>query len=639
MANDDAAGTAAVTAFSEVERPISAQPAVLEMAESGALGLESTQPLEASQASVGSPAASSLAQTLATLPAGPPQIRPDSFLASSATEGRGGPTAVSELMLQAGAALASGNAQAALQLVGRAKALREPTRGLDLLRARCFLVVAQPDGAREALREELRYFPEHAEARTLLDQLTSVPPVTANLAAHDPEFAELLRVIRPYTMLSVERLLSLYRLARRVCEENLAGNFVECGVAAGGSSALLAYVIRRYSRSPRRVYACDSFAGMPAPTAEDQHAGQSAEAAGWGTGTCAAPETSLREVCSQLDVADLVKPVKGLFAETLPKGRDWFGMIALLHMDGDWYQSTREVLRSLYDRVVNDGIIQVDDYGFWAGCRKALHQFEAQHGLRLPLQKIDDTGVWFRKPDRFPVDPALPGELVEQFRLDDPAGQGVMSQMSKNERYQLYHVVRTQLRRRSTPLRFIEIGSYAGASLQLVARALGRTTRAFQGFAVEPGGQPGFDKVVEQLGGSVVHVKALSHEAVPLLRHLFKRDGHFAEFIFVDGDHSYEGVKRDIRDYFPLLLPGGVMAFHDYLPALTPENRDAVLFPHDGNEPGIRQACAELMEQTYHCALVEAPLLHPTDPTQTQAHFPLIPGVFSTLRAYRKPSV
>ena len=78
------------------------------------------------------------------------------------------------------------------------------------------------------------------------------------------------------------------------------------------------------------------------------------------------------------------------------------------------------------------------------------------------------------------------------------------------------------------------------------------------------------------------------------------------------------------------------MVFHDYLPPLNDENRTAILFHHGGKEPGIRQACQELMDKTYHCERVEVPLLYPTDPTQTQAHLPIIPGVFSTLRVYRK---
>ena len=34
--------------------------------------------------------------------------------------------------------------------------------------------------------------------------------------------------------------------------------------------------------------------------------------------------------------------------------------------------------------------------------------------------------------------------------------------------------------------------------------------------------------------------------------------------VYVDCDHSYDGVRDDIRAWFPKLMSGGVMAFHDY---------------------------------------------------------------------------
>ncbi|MCS7261539.1 MAG: class I SAM-dependent methyltransferase [Anaerolineae bacterium] len=34
--------------------------------------------------------------------------------------------------------------------------------------------------------------------------------------------------------------------------------------------------------------------------------------------------------------------------------------------------------------------------------------------------------------------------------------------------------------------------------------------------------------------------------------------------MFVDGDHSYEGVRSDIECWLPKVLEGGVVAFHDY---------------------------------------------------------------------------
>ena len=38
------------------------------------------------------------------------------------------------------------------------------------------------------------------------------------------------------------------------------------------------------------------------------------------------------------------------------------------------------------------------------------------------------------------------------------------------------------------------------------------------------------------------------------------------DFAFIDGDHTYEGVKTDFGQYGPLVRAGGLIAFHDILP-------------------------------------------------------------------------
>ena len=155
---------------------------------------------------------------------------------------------------------------------------------------------------------------------------------------------------------------------------------------------------------------------------------------------------------------------------------------------------------------------------------------------------------------------------------------------------------------------------------------------------MEPSGEPEFYKTLQEFSRTVSHLKAFSYQAAPQLEETFNRSNWKPNFIFIDGDHGYEGVKQDALSYYPLLAPGGVIMFHDYLPALNDENRTAIFFHHGGKEPGIRQACEEVMEQTFGLTALELPLLYPTDPTQTQPHLPVIPGVFSTIRAYRKPA-
>ena len=48
----------------------------------------------------------------------------------------------------------------------------------------------------------------------------------------------------------------------------------------------------------------------------------------------------------------------------------------------------------------------------------------------------------------------------------------------------------------------------------------------------------------------------------PAIRDAAEQQGPY-DFMFIDGDHSYEGVKQDFVSYLPLLTDDGCMAFHD----------------------------------------------------------------------------
>ena len=319
---------------------------------------------------------------------------------------------LADLFDRAKQALANGSFAESLRLASQIKAARIPVEGVDLVRAQSFLAMGSVAAAYEALKEELRLFPDNQEARQLLQQIDQQrlePP------PNDSECDRLIWQVRDYTMVGQARLRSLYELTKRICLEDIPGQFVECGVAAGGSSALIAYVIKRYSRRLRQLYCFDSFEGMPDPSADDKSGNLSANATGWGAGTCRASEQSLLEICNSLGVAPLVRPVKGLFKDSLPRWRDTIGEIAFLHMDGDWYESTRDILETLYDQVSPCCPIQVDDYGHWSGCRKALHEFESRRGLSFDLQRIDETGVWFEKPA--PVAPVRSSQGQQRLNL------------------------------------------------------------------------------------------------------------------------------------------------------------------------------------------------------------------------------
>ena len=76
--------------------------------------------------------------------------------------------------------------------------------------------------------------------------------------------------------------------------------------------------------------------------------------------------------------------------DTLPEQAP--SRIALLRLDTDWYESTRHELIHLYPRLSQGGVLIVDDYGHWDGCRLAVDEYFATEADPVLLTRIDYTG-------------------------------------------------------------------------------------------------------------------------------------------------------------------------------------------------------------------------------------------------------
>jgi len=205
------------------------------------------------------------------------------------------------------------------------------------------------------------------------------------------EFGRLYHHIRPHSMMSHPRLRGIHRAIREAAERNVPGDLVECGTARGGCAALMGLACR--ARGPlRELWVFDTFEGLPPPGKNDPDY----ELAKNYIGDCRGELEEVRGLLERFGVLEGAHLVKGLFQDTVPTAE--VRQIALLHLDGDWYDSTRVCLEHLYDKVSPGGIIQVDDYGHWAGARKALHEFFDLRGIRVDLNYLDYTGRQFRKP-------------------------------------------------------------------------------------------------------------------------------------------------------------------------------------------------------------------------------------------------
>jgi hypothetical protein len=83
-----------------------------------------------------------------------------------------------------------------------------------------------------------------------------------------------------------------------------------------------------------------------------------------------------------------VQFVKGKVEDTIPQTIS--EKIALLRLDTDWYESTAHELKYLYPKLSTKGVLIIDDYGHWEGCRKAVDEYFATNTLLL--NRIDYTG-------------------------------------------------------------------------------------------------------------------------------------------------------------------------------------------------------------------------------------------------------
>jgi hypothetical protein len=218
-----------------------------------------------------------------------------------------------------------------------------------------------------------------------------------------PRAAAMFRA-RRYTMTTPVRCRRLWDSCKQVLDANVPGGFVECGVWKGGSSAIMALAIKN-SGQKRHLHLFDSFEGLPEPTEIDGE-----KAVTYSGGRKDGNLATISECRAELDevrhlILDEIKVPEALahfhvgwFQNTVPIDARQLGPIALLRLDGDWYDSTKICLQHLYPLLSPSGIIIIDDYWTWDGCRKAADEYRNKSNITSPIQHIDgDAGFWVKK--------------------------------------------------------------------------------------------------------------------------------------------------------------------------------------------------------------------------------------------------
>jgi O-methyltransferase len=248
------------------------------------------------------------------------------------------------------------------------------------------------------------------------------PPREANLNMDErlgyeleAEATECIRIVKDYTMLSKRRLVTLYQQVA-YCERNeIPGAFVECGVWKGGATGVMALANLQIGKARRHLHLFDAFQEICEPDAavDGERAlrevreltGKSGHDKGelqalsgiydslGGPGTLDENRRLLEDLIGY--PREFIHYHVGWFQHTIPSDHQDIGQIAILRLDGDWYASTKVCLEYLFDKVVRGGIVIIDDYGTYEGCRRAVDEFMKAEGVRAYLGSIDSDCRFF----------------------------------------------------------------------------------------------------------------------------------------------------------------------------------------------------------------------------------------------------
>jgi hypothetical protein len=237
--------------------------------------------------------------------------------------------------------------------------------------------------------------------RSLTNTLVYEEPERDDNAKFIYEFTEHYINGSAITMLPMVRLDNLQYCVVDVIEQGIPGDLIETGVWRGGATIFMRAVLKAYGVTDRRVWVADSFEGLPEP----DPAQFQAEAKFHNTPVvrniyknfAVDLEAVQMNFASYGLLDDSVRFLKGWFKDSLPGAP--IGRLAVMRLDGDYYESTRDALAALYDKLSVGGYVIIDDYGedAWTYCRKAVDEFRNARGIGDPLIRVDDKCCYWRR--------------------------------------------------------------------------------------------------------------------------------------------------------------------------------------------------------------------------------------------------
>ena len=219
-------------------------------------------------------------------------------------------------------------------------------------------------------------------------------------------------LIRKSTMYNENTLNFMRNKIKDIITRKIEGDIVECGVWMGGCSAAIAQTLLAH-KDERVLHLFDSFDDICEPLPIDgkkliKQVGGIKNAQGRLRPVKGFyKKRKLSGPGNEKHVHDLLTKIVGYPKEKVKIHKGWFQntmvpcskeieKIALLFLDCDLYISIKLCLENLYSKLSKGGIIMIDDYNNYSGCKKAVDDFLKEQKIHVKFNTVD-LACWIKK--------------------------------------------------------------------------------------------------------------------------------------------------------------------------------------------------------------------------------------------------
>jgi hypothetical protein len=221
-------------------------------------------------------------------------------------------------------------------------------------------------------------------------------------------YSKLIPNIYIYSMLDLKALQNIEDYTKYILDNNIAGDFVECGVWRGGTGILIKNILQKYNNNDRKVFLLDSYEGMENLEKSNN----------------LTEKDKLDEICSNIlndiekyygrklietDYDEVINNLKhfNCYDENVILLKGWFNekfpfdnvqSISLLRLDCDYHYPTTMCLEKLYEKVTKGGVIILDEYYLdFMGEKKAVDEFRSKYGITSEIINVNNAVAYWIK--------------------------------------------------------------------------------------------------------------------------------------------------------------------------------------------------------------------------------------------------